>query len=462
MSRRMCLFVSLAALVLAPGALAGVGVFEVTKDIGGAPGAGSTAFVGYTEVDGKLVNQYLVTGYGADIWGTRDQFHFAYRTMTGSVRVSARFTWVGGLYGAVPATWSKYGVMIRASEDQSSVNYFMASRKDESLVQATWRPTTGAACSDTQVKTSTVPGATRPIRLGIQRVMIGELIPVIEQLVDWGQGAGWERVGTLKIMPLIPNEALVGVAVGSMSVWDVAQALATDVVYETNPQLVGPAPAFAMVPATAVLAGPGAAPGFKVRSLKALYVDGWNRAEMDKLLDFGCTGPVCLGPGMPIPAVPGQTGERVVQFVNLHDTGGRGTFTADNGFPDESFPGVDPLQVPTTDPAAGDDDNTFATEVTAVVHLTAGYHIFGARHDDGVYVTVGGVSVGSADSWDNNAQSKFIFQVEQEGDYALNVRSFEGTGGAELELHEVLPDGSGFKTILLGDVASGGSAVTTP
>ena len=111
------------------------------------------------------------------------------------------------------------------------------------------------------------------------------------------------------------------------------------------------------------------------------------------------------------------------------------------------------------DPAAGDDDNTFATEVTAFVHLTAGYHIFAARHD-GVYVSVGGVLVGSNDSWDNNVSTK----CEQEGDYALNVRSFEGSGGAGFELLEMLPlaNAGAFKVILLGDVANGGSAVVAP
>jgi len=463
MSKRMCLLVALVALVLSPGThAAGVGVFEVAKDIGGAPGAGSTVMLEYVEQGGRLVNQYLITGWGSDIWGTRDQFHLAYRTMTGAVRVSACFKWVGGYYGPIPGTWSKYGVMIRASEEQGSVNYFMASRKDESLVQTSFRAATNGSCADVQVKTNTVPGATRPYRLGIQRVMLSGVIPVIEFLVDWGQGAGWERAGNLHVFPSVPDAALVGVAVGSMNGWDVAQAIATDVVYEVKAEFVGPAPALGVVPATAALATVGNTPGFKIRSLKPLFADGWGKAEMTKLLDFGCTGPVCTGPGMPVPADPMSIGERVSQFVNLHDTGGRGVFNADNGFPDESFPGIDAFQSPTADPAGGDDDNTFATEVTAVVHLTAGYHVFAARHDDGVYVSVGGVLVGSNDSWDNNAVSKFVFQVEQEGDYALNVRCFEGSGGAALELLELVFSGpSTYKAVLLGDVANGASAVVT-
>jgi len=458
MIRKTTVLVSLGVLVLTSSAFA-ASVFEFTRDIGFTPGAGSTEFLGYAEIDGKLVGQYLVTGYGGDIWGTRDQFHFAFRKMTGAVRLSAEFQWVGGKYGAIPATWSKYGVMIRASEAQGAVNYYTASRKDESLVQATWRAATGGSSADTQVKANTVPGATRPHRLGVQRVLIGGEIPAIESLVDWGQGAGWERVGTLKIMPVLPDEVLVGVAVGSMNVWDVAQAIASDVVYQTKAELVGPAPEFPLVPAAAAMASaPAGAAGFKIRTLKAMYTEGWNRAEMTKLLDFGCTGPVCLAPGMPVPAL--ESGERVSAFVNLHDTGGRGEFSATNGFADESFPGVDPLESPTADPAAGDDDNNLATEATGIVELKAGYYVFAVNDDDGTIVEIGGVEIGRSAEWKGAGNTDFVFQVEADGFYPLRARHLEGGGGAELELHQVLkgPDGV-WKRILLGDVAGGGVAV---
>jgi len=76
---------------------------------------------------------------------------------------------------------------------------------------------------------------------------------------------------------------------------------------------------------------------------------------------------------------------------------------------------------------------------------------------------VGGVLVGSNDSWDSHVRSQFVFQVEQGSDYALNVRCFEGGGGAQLELQELLFSGPGtYKTVLLGDVVNGGSAVFAP
>jgi hypothetical protein len=457
-TRRPRLLVVLAVLSAASHTFA-TGVFEVAQDIGGLSGAGSTEFLGYSELDGKLVGRYLITSYGGDTGGTRDRFHFAYRRMTGALRLSAAFEWVGSPDGSVPAPGSKYGVMIRAAETPDAVNYFTASQKDGALVQMTWRPATGAGSSETQVGASTVPGATRPHRLGIQRVLIGGQIPALESLVDWGRGAGWERVGALQLLPALPEEVLVGVAVGSGNVGDAAQALASDVVYETKAELVGPAPEFPRVPAPAAMASaPAGAPGFKIRTLKALYTEGWGRTEMTKLLDFGCTGPICMGPGLPIPAA--EQGERVSAFVNLHDTGGRGAFSADNGFPDESFPGVDPFESPTADPAAGDDDDHLATEVTAIVELTAGYHVFAVNDDDGTIFEVGGIEIGRSAESKGASNTGFVFQVEADGFYPLRARHLEGRGSAELELHEVIkaPDGS-WRRVLLGDVAGGGVAV---
>ena len=173
---------------------------------------------------------------------------------------------------------------------------------------------------------------------------------------------------------------------------------------------------------------------------------------MDKLLDFGCTGPMCTGKGMPIPGT--EQGKRVDPVVNLSDTGD-GTFGNNR-----SFPGIDPFQYPTADPAAGDDDNNFATEVLACVKLTKGLHIFGVNDDDGTILKVGGVEIGRSTEWKGTgAPTDFIFEVAKEGWYSLRARHLEGGGGASLEIHEVLMNGT---RILLGDVAAGGSPVMVP
>lgn len=53
---------------------------------------------------------YLVRGSGTDIWGTTDQFHFAYQPLVGDVEISARITAIANTDG-----WAKAGVMIRHS-----------------------------------------------------------------------------------------------------------------------------------------------------------------------------------------------------------------------------------------------------------------------------------------------------------------------------------------------------------
>lgn len=452
MSRHLLGFLFVLTLAPTTGAIGGVGIFEATEDIPGVGAAGTTEFVGMVEKDRTLVEQYRITGYGNDIGGVRDQFHFAHRTLRGDWRVSADVEWVGN----PPDYWAEAGVMIRASNAGNAAHYNTVIRNDvggNNRTDTQWRPTTGANSSEQHVSGQVAS------RMGIQRVLIGGEIPAIESIADFG--GGWERIGTLKLLPDIPDEALLGVCVTSHTVEDSATALVTDVVYE-RAEMVGAAPPIVLVPpGAAKQSAPTNRNGFVVRTMKATNTDGWDRTAMNKLLDFGCTGPLCLGPDMPIPGV--EAGLREVPFVNLHDTGDRGAFTAGNGYSDQTFPGIDPFESPTAEPAAGDDDDNFATEVMAVIHLTAGLHVIGVNDDEGTIVEIGGVEIGRSTQWKGLSNTDFILDVRQEGFYTLRARHLEGDGGAALELHEIVETADGsWKRILLGDVANGGSAVYIP
>lgn len=452
MSRHLlCLLFALTVLPITV-AQAGVGIFEKTEDIPRLGNIGSTQFVGMVDKGGTLVEQYLVTGHGADIWGTQDQFHFAYRTMTGDWRVSADVAWVGK-----PAnSWAKVGVMIRASNDKKSAMYYSVVPNYVDnwnvLTASQMRTATGASAVDNG---SAVSGKAAG-RLGIQRVLIGGEIPAIESLADFGNG--WERLGSLQLFPAIPDAALLGVFVTSHDTWSTATAKVTDVVYE-RAQMVGAAPAIVDLPAGTVKAGfsaEGRENGFVIRTIKATFTDGWGRAEMDKLLDFGCTGPLCLGAGMPVPGA--EEGTRISKFVNLRDSDPGGNFGND-----ESFPGIDLLEVPAQNPAAGDDDNNFATEVLGVIQLKAGMHAIGVNDDDGTIVKIGGIEVGRSGEWKGVSDTNFFFRVEQDGFYTLRARHLEGGGGAALEMFEYVKGADGIWTkVLMGDVANGGSAVVAP
>ncbi|UCF17553.1 MAG: hypothetical protein JSW59_08835, partial [Phycisphaerales bacterium] len=181
--------------------------------------------------------------------------------------------------------------------------------------------------------------------------------------------------------------------------------------------------------------------GFVIRSLKAQSEIN-NFAEMNAILDTG------LLDGQP--PVEGSEGTRIDEFANLRDTG-NGAFGDD-----KSFPGVDPDEVPAQDPAAGDDDNDFATEILGTIQLTAGVHTIGANSDDGTIVWIGGIEIGRSEELKGTSNRDFTFEVIADGFYTLRARTFERGGGASIELHEILADGT---RLLLNDVANGGSAV---
>ena len=61
------------------------------------------------------VGTYTMTDRGGDIWGSSDQLHFAYKTLTGPGSIVAR---VDSLTNTDP--WAKAGVMIRETLDRSS------------------------------------------------------------------------------------------------------------------------------------------------------------------------------------------------------------------------------------------------------------------------------------------------------------------------------------------------------
>lgn len=82
--RRQLLF----ALILAlPVAAQQRGIFTGNQDLGGATG-GSVAFDA-----GK--GEYKVSGGGADVWGTSDDFQFVWKKVTGDVTLSADIRWEG-------------------------------------------------------------------------------------------------------------------------------------------------------------------------------------------------------------------------------------------------------------------------------------------------------------------------------------------------------------------------------
>jgi len=86
--------------------------------------SGSVTIGGDVTGDAQLVGDgvYEVTGAGADVWGTSDQFHYVYKELTGDGTISCRVA----DFGTGTNTWAKGGVMIRETLDANSKHTIMA------------------------------------------------------------------------------------------------------------------------------------------------------------------------------------------------------------------------------------------------------------------------------------------------------------------------------------------------
>ena len=124
------------------------GVSELTLRIHGGPGPeGSASF-------DEATGTYTITGSGADIWGSADQFHYAYRELTGDAEITARVVDNGTGTNA----WAKGGVMIRQSLEPGSINvcgFITGGSGDGGTFQ--WRPVKDDSSSSNRTLTGIAP-----------------------------------------------------------------------------------------------------------------------------------------------------------------------------------------------------------------------------------------------------------------------------------------------------------------
>jgi regulation of enolase protein 1 (concanavalin A-like superfamily) len=139
-----------------------------------------------------------VAGAGADVWGTADAFHYAYKTLSGDGTIIARVASIEYVHA-----WTKAGVMIRASESPSSAQAFM-------LVAAS--STKGVPfqrrVADGGSSTST-PGSFNTAPRWVKLVRSGNTISGYES----ADGVKWTLVGS-DTFAMGPN-VMIGLAVSS-------------------------------------------------------------------------------------------------------------------------------------------------------------------------------------------------------------------------------------------------------
>jgi len=122
-----------AALPLAAGPDTTVGQFEGHGDIGSPRLAGSAAY-------NAVSQEYTLTAAGANMWAARDEFHFAWKKMTGDFILQARVELVGRGVDA----HRKLGWIVRSSLDEDSP-YADAAIHGDGLTSLQFRKAKGAA-----------------------------------------------------------------------------------------------------------------------------------------------------------------------------------------------------------------------------------------------------------------------------------------------------------------------------
>jgi regulation of enolase protein 1 (concanavalin A-like superfamily) len=138
----------------------------------------------------------IVSGGGQDIWGSSDQFRFAYHQLSGDVDISVRVADLDAVDG-----WTKAGLMIRDSMTDTSRNAFLFLSGGNGL-GFQWRATPSGASDYVPGPLSSAPVWMRLIRHGNDFFAY--------QSTD---GTTWIALGVVTLD--MPNTAYVGFAVTS-------------------------------------------------------------------------------------------------------------------------------------------------------------------------------------------------------------------------------------------------------
>jgi hypothetical protein len=158
-----------------------------SADIGGEPFPGSARLSNGT---------FTITGSGLDIWGTADQFHYAYRALTGDGTIVARVASIQNV-----SAWVKAGVMFRETLAADSAHALMLVSPSKGVAFQR-RAAAGATSVSTPGTLSTAP---RWVKLA----RVGQTFTAYES----ADGMAWTPVGSQTIA--MGGTVWVGLAVTS-------------------------------------------------------------------------------------------------------------------------------------------------------------------------------------------------------------------------------------------------------
>jgi regulation of enolase protein 1 (concanavalin A-like superfamily) len=177
-------------------------VDSVSASASGLPSGWSHGDVGVVGTQGSASESngtFTVSGAGADVWGSADAFHFVYQSMSGDGQITARVASLQNI-----ASWTKGGVMIRASLDPGAAHAFMLVSAGKGLAFQR-RRSTGGLTTSTAGTAGTAPVWVRLIRSG-------QTITALES----NDGMSWTTVGSDTFS--MPTTVYVGLAVSSHDV----------------------------------------------------------------------------------------------------------------------------------------------------------------------------------------------------------------------------------------------------
>jgi len=183
---------------------------------------GNMASVG-SFVEGP-VGTYTMTASGADIWAVdgveADEFHYAFKTLTGAGSIVARVESVENTNA-----WAKAGVMIRQTLDPDSAHAMMVVTP-ASGVSFQRRPSTGGTSVD-----NTTAGITAPYWVKIERDLAGSF-----SAYSSANGSTWQKLGVAEPIQMGSN-VFIGLAVTSHDAALTCQAVFSNI---TTSGTVGP------------------------------------------------------------------------------------------------------------------------------------------------------------------------------------------------------------------------------
>ena len=171
------------------------------------------------------VGTFTMTATGADIWNQADQFHFAYRTLTGAGEIIARVESV-----EQTDNWAKAGVMIRESLDPGSkfaAVYIMPTNADGTPTNGcrfqAREDTDVAAVSDTGAETPEQVAITAPYWMKLERDVTGSFRAYYSS-----NGTAWTQIAWRPIVSM-DSTVYVGLALTSHNNNAVCEAVFSNV-----------------------------------------------------------------------------------------------------------------------------------------------------------------------------------------------------------------------------------------